>query len=315
MSGLDDDAQVHLLADLNGDGEIESDEVLRSDISSSNRDRNINVTLENGDYFIRVYTDDVFDNTNYTLTLEAIGESPPSENNPPVAVNDSATTDENTPITVNVLANDRDSDGDPIQLLDFTTPDNGTVDRQSNNGLAYTPDSGFTGNDSFIYSISDGNGGTDTATVNVTVTGTTPTPIRGTAGNDNLTGTDGNDTLVGSRGNDTLFGGAGNDRLLGGPGNDLLNGDSGRDILVGGGGSDIFVLSAEAAAINVSQADRIIGFRPTDRIGLTGGLTVASLQLTSIGNSTLISIDDSDEILGVVNRVRPEQLNGRFVLL
>jgi len=403
LNDLQDDAQLEL-------GTVDTFGIpiqrIEWDIDDGTRDRNITTPLASGRYYIRVYTDDEFDNTNYTLVVEATNDnnppvavndsattdentpitinviandrdsdgdsiqllsfsSPnsgtvtrqiddqltytpdsgftgntsftyvisdrngdtdtatvnitvtpaPSENNPPVAVEDRATTDENTPITINVLANDRDSDGDFIQLLNFTTPANGTVTRQSNNGLAYTPDSGFTGNDSFIYSISDGNGGTDSATVNVTVTGTTPTPIRGTAGNDNLTGTDGNDTLVGSRGNDTLFGGAGNDRLLGGPGNDLLNGDSGRDILVGGGGSDTFVLSAEAAAINVSQADRIIGFRRTDRIGLTGGLTVASLQLTSIGNSTLISIDDSDEILGIVNRVRPEQLNGRFVLL
>ena len=65
LSRLDDDGELELLADLNGDGEIESDEILRSDGSSSTRDRNINVTLGSGGYFIRVYADDALDNTNY----------------------------------------------------------------------------------------------------------------------------------------------------------------------------------------------------------------------------------------------------------
>ena len=33
----------------------------------------------------------------------------------------------------------------------------------------YTPETGFTGNDSFDYTVSDGSGGTASATVNVTV--------------------------------------------------------------------------------------------------------------------------------------------------
>ena len=35
--------------------------------------------------------------------------------------------------------------------------------------MTYTPDAGFSGTDTFDYTISDGNGGTDTATVTITV--------------------------------------------------------------------------------------------------------------------------------------------------
>ncbi len=54
----------------------------------------------------------------------------------------------------------------------------------TNNGtsVSYTPNPDFFGNDSFTYTISDGNGGFDTATVNVAVANINDTPI---ANNDN----------------------------------------------------------------------------------------------------------------------------------
>ena len=94
----------------------------------------------------------------------------PLENQLPVAGNDLATTFENTPVNINVLGNDFDADGDPLTIGDFgtSTAAGGTVS-QIGNSLQYTPADGFTGEDSFFYIISDGNGGTDTATVTVTV--------------------------------------------------------------------------------------------------------------------------------------------------
>jgi uncharacterized repeat protein (TIGR01451 family) len=94
-----------------------------------------------------------------------------SANNPPVAVDDSATTAENTPVTVDVLDNDFDLDGDTLTVVSVTQGAHGSV---INNGgdITYAPDHGFSGTDSFIYTISDGKGGTDTATVTITVTTT-----------------------------------------------------------------------------------------------------------------------------------------------
>ena len=91
-----------------------------------------------------------------------------SGNQNPVAVDDSATTDEDVTITIDVLANDSDPDGDTLTIDSVTDPANGSV---VNNGsdVNYTPDAGFFGTDSFDYTISDGNGGTDTATVTVTI--------------------------------------------------------------------------------------------------------------------------------------------------
>ena len=52
---------------------------------------------------------------------------------------------------------------------------NGSV---TNNGssVSYTPNANFFGNDSFTYTVSDGNGGNDTATVNITVTNVNDAP-------------------------------------------------------------------------------------------------------------------------------------------
>ena len=90
-------------------------------------------------------------------------------NQDPIAVNDSASTNEDTPTVIDVLANDSDPDtGDTLSVFDIVQPTHGTV---VNNGsdVTYTPDSGYFGSDSFSYTVSDGNGGSDTATVNVTV--------------------------------------------------------------------------------------------------------------------------------------------------
>lgn len=90
-------------------------------------------------------------------------------NPPPQANNDGGSTNEDTPATINVLANDRDPDGDtPLTVVAASAP-NGTVVINADGTLTYTPNANFNGNDVITYTISDGEGGTDTAVYNMTV--------------------------------------------------------------------------------------------------------------------------------------------------
>ncbi len=108
-----------------------------------------------------------------------------SENDTPVAVDDSATTPEDTAVSVTVLANDSDPDADTLGVTGATDPANGSVTVNGDNTITYTPDANYSGADSFDYTISDGNGGTDTATVSITVTPANDAPVA----NNSATGT------------------------------------------------------------------------------------------------------------------------------
>ncbi|WP_370271369.1 Ig-like domain-containing protein, partial [Pseudooceanicola nitratireducens] len=89
-------------------------------------------------------------------------------NDAPVAEDDADTTDVVTPVTIDVLANDSDVDGDALTVTSVEDPANGSaaiVDGK----IVYTPDAGFTGTETFTYTITDEDGLTDTATVTVKV--------------------------------------------------------------------------------------------------------------------------------------------------
>ena len=87
----------------------------------------------------------------------------------PVANPDSATTAENTPVTIPVLANDATLPGDAITVTSTTAPAQGVVALNPDGTLSYTPTAGFTGMDSFSYTITDRYGQTSTAAVSVDV--------------------------------------------------------------------------------------------------------------------------------------------------
>jgi regulation of enolase protein 1 (concanavalin A-like superfamily) len=93
-------------------------------------------------------------------------------NHPPVAVDDAFVTDVDLAVNINVaadlLANDSDPNGDPINLTSFTQTANGILVDNLDGTFTYTPDTGFNGVDSFTYTISDGVL-FDTADVSLTV--------------------------------------------------------------------------------------------------------------------------------------------------
>ena len=99
-----------------------------------------------------------------------------SVNDPPVAADDTATVSEDsTNNQLNVQANDMDDDGDTLVITIVTTPAHGSVTFTALY-VIYTPTQNYMGMDSFVYTVSDGHGGSDTATVTVTVTGINDPP-------------------------------------------------------------------------------------------------------------------------------------------
>ena len=93
-----------------------------------------------------------------------------SDNNQmPAATDDTITTTLDRPITVDVLANDNDADGDTLSINSAGNPSNGTVSITNADEIRYMPDAGFTGMDSFSYTISDPESGTSTANIRVTI--------------------------------------------------------------------------------------------------------------------------------------------------
>ncbi|MDG4544483.1 MAG: Ig-like domain-containing protein, partial [Rickettsiales bacterium] len=113
------------------------------------------------------------DTATVNLTINGVNDNP-------IAAKDSATVNEDdSNAIINLLGGATDIDGDTVALasLDLTSTvgivtDNldGTVSYDANGQFDYL-DAGQTATDSFAYTVSDGNGGSDTKTVTVTVHG------------------------------------------------------------------------------------------------------------------------------------------------
>ena len=234
------------------------------------------------------YTIDTIDNlgleSTATVTVDVLEEPPTIVVD---AVNDSASTQENTAVSIDVLAND--SGGDTLSSFSSTSASGGSV-VQNGNLLEYIPANGFTGQDSFEYTISN-NGVQDTATVTIDVT---EAPILD--GDDVISGDNGNNILLGGEGNNILYGfdgddflqtGSGSDNLQGNNGNDTLSAGGGNDIITGGDGNDFIDGGDGNDTIDAgSQDDFVFGGSGDDLIN--GGN----------GNDTLNGGDGNDVLVG-----------------
>jgi hypothetical protein len=91
-----------------------------------------------------------------TVYIEVIPE-PNGENRPPIANPDANQTEEDTPVSGDLLSNDSDPDGDNliINTTPIADPENGTVTINGDGTYTYTPDSGFIGQDEFVYEVCD----------------------------------------------------------------------------------------------------------------------------------------------------------------
>jgi Tol biopolymer transport system component len=249
----------------------------------------------------------------------------------PVCPDSAATTNANTPVTITVVCTDTGPAYEQTDVREFVTtqPTNGTTTQeQAGDPITYTPNTGFTGTDSFAVRSFDELGfGTDTGTVTITVRpgqgggpgppGVSPTcggrtaTVIGTAGNDVLVGTRGNDVIVGLAGADTIRGGrgrdlictgTGRDRVTGGSGNDRIGGGSGNDRVAGNSGRDI--LSGNSGRDSLSGGsgrDRLGGGTGRDR--LSGGTGPDRLNGNS-GNDRLNGGSGRDRCAGSSGRDR-----------
>ena len=126
----------------------------------------------------------VFDGTSYsspaTVTI--------TFNIPPVGVADQITVSEAATATTlaggvtSVLANDSDSDGDPITAVLLTNPSYGTLVLNTNGTFSYVHNGSETTSDTFTYAANDGfiNGNTVTVTITINPLNDRPTTVSDT---------------------------------------------------------------------------------------------------------------------------------------
>jgi RHS repeat-associated protein len=97
--------------------------------------------------------------------------SPPAT---PFAQDDTLDIDVDQSAVVAVLANDSDPQGDPLTLVRASTPAHGVAVANADGTVTYTPAAGFTGQDTFTYTISDSGFGTAQGSVRVNVSEAQP---------------------------------------------------------------------------------------------------------------------------------------------
>ena len=100
-----------------------------------------------------------------TITIEVI-----AVNTEPVAVAQSLTTTSNTPLAITLTGTD--VDGDELVFAIATLPSNGTLNGTSPT-LRYTSASGFTGTDSFTFTVNDGVASSAVAKISIVVSAPT----------------------------------------------------------------------------------------------------------------------------------------------
>jgi ELWxxDGT repeat protein/VCBS repeat-containing protein len=94
-------------------------------------------------------------------------------NSAPIALNDTYDIAINGTLDINVgmglLANDDDPDSDPMTVQLGTGPTNGMLTLNADGSFTYTPNSGYTGTDSFTYVAKDATHTSTTATATITI--------------------------------------------------------------------------------------------------------------------------------------------------
>jgi len=129
--------------------------------------------MESGSHVIKAdITDAAGNSASHSVTI--------TTNTVPVANDDAYSTNEDVSLNVpapGVLENDNDADGDALTVIVSTPPANGVLVINPGGSFSYTPNPNYHGTDSFGYTITDGNGGTDTATVSLAINAVNDPPV------------------------------------------------------------------------------------------------------------------------------------------
>jgi hypothetical protein len=125
-----------------------------------------------GDDQFTYTVEDSFGNT-ATGTISVTVTAPSA---PPIAV----WTAQNTAVNIPAATAAVDPDGDTLTVSSVTQGSNGSAVINSDGTVTYTPNSGFTGNDQFQYTVEDPDGNTVTQTITVTVGPIAPIAVNDT---------------------------------------------------------------------------------------------------------------------------------------
>ncbi|MDF2689842.1 MAG: hypothetical protein K0Q80_2808, partial [Microvirga sp.] len=147
--------------------------------------------------------------------------------------------------TAQLLANDLDTDGGELSIVELDEDEHGTAVLNEDGTITFTPKAGFTGEASFTYMVSDGQGGYSEGTVSITVE--KPAPVAGipapiATNPEPVVEEPQPMSLTGGRGNDRLVGEAAKDQIKGGNGHDHMDGGAGADRMWGGRGNDTYIV-------------------------------------------------------------------------
>ncbi|MEP4887353.1 MAG: Ig-like domain-containing protein, partial [Alphaproteobacteria bacterium] len=218
-------------------------------------------TAADDSFIVELLDDDLASGGTATIDINVV--SPPA---PPVAVTDNYVISSTVNVFMDLTANDTDPNDDPLSPIASTNPVNGFLGfNGADETYFYIPTAGFTGTDSFTYTITDGNSGFDTGTVNISIL----------ADGDPLIGTAADEVLQGSSLDDTISGGGGDDlfQFDNGDGDDTVT-----DFTAGAGSDDRLDVSEFGftdladllASTNDSGVDTVIDLDTDDSVTLIG---------------------------------------------
>lgn len=135
-----------------------------------------NADFSGTDTFTYIANDGTVDSniSTVTITVDPLNDSPVA-----TADNYSATEDTTlgVPAALGVLENDTDVDSPTLTASIVVPPSSGTLDLETDGSFNYVPEADFSGDVTFIYEVSDGDGATAQATGTISIGGVNDAPV------------------------------------------------------------------------------------------------------------------------------------------